>query len=161
MVNATEALSLILVGALWGCTNPFMRKGFVDTKKTDEEKKKGSNRCDADGGFKSLMVRKLGLLANVKVWLPYLVNQVGSLMYYKTLASSNLTHSVPICNATAMVFSSITSAILGEKVNQPGKATLGVVLVLTGVAICMHSSEEGKLADIVDDGGGGIQHREL
>jgi hypothetical protein len=43
-----------------------------------------------------------------------------------------------------MVFSSITSAILGEKVNQPGRAVVGVILVLSGVAVCMMYSNEGE-----------------
>ncbi|KAL9188448.1 hypothetical protein ACHAXT_006826 [Thalassiosira profunda] len=149
MVNATEALSLILVGAFWGCTNPFVRKGFVETRQTNP------SVDDADGGLRSFVAKKVVLLANIKVWLPYLINQLGSLLYYKTLASSNLTLSVPICNATAMVFSCITSALLGERVNQPGRAALGVFLVLSGVAVCMYSSgEEGE-------GREGAQHGEL
>lgn len=149
MLNVSEALSLLLVGAFWGCTNPFMRKGFAETKSTNENKENeqgGSNKRNAaaQGGIKTFIVNILARLANIKVWIPYLINQLGSLLYYKTLASSNLTLSVPICNATAMVFSSITSALLGERVNQPGRAMLGVVLVLSGVAICMYSSEEGE-----------------
>mmetsp|Transcript_29677 Transcript_29677/g.61943 ORF Transcript_29677/g.61943 Transcript_29677/m.61943 type:complete len:155 (+) Transcript_29677:60-524(+) len=151
MVNAAEALSFLLVGAFWGCTNPFMRKGFSETKKSTKEKRdevnknnnnNNTNPNNNSGVIKSFVRKKVALLANIKVWLPYLVNQLGSVLYYKTLASSNLTLSVPICNATAMVFSSITSAILGERVNQPGRAALGVTLVLSGVAVCMYSSEE-------------------
>eukprot|EP00584_Thalassiosira_punctigera_P007298 CAMPEP_0172539458 /NCGR_PEP_ID=MMETSP1067-20121228/10652_1 /TAXON_ID=265564 ORGANISM="Thalassiosira punctigera, Strain Tpunct2005C2" /NCGR_SAMPLE_ID=MMETSP1067 /ASSEMBLY_ACC=CAM_ASM_000444 /LENGTH=153 /DNA_ID=CAMNT_0013325149 /DNA_START=340 /DNA_END=801 /DNA_ORIENTATION=- len=138
MVKAVEAFSLILVGAFWGCTNPFMRKGFAETKSED-----GKNNGTNNGGAETFVRGKLALLANMKVWLPYLVNQLGSLLYYKTLASSNLTLSVPICNATAMAFSSFTSAILGERVNQPWRAVLGVILVLVGVAICIYSNEEG------------------
>lgn len=150
MVSTTEALSLLLVGAFWGCTNPFVRKGYAETKES-----KGTNEDDATGGVKSFVSQKLVLLANIKVWLPYLFNQMGSLLYYKTLASSNLTLSVPICNATAMVFSSITSALLGERVNQPGRAVLGVILVLSGVAVCMYSSIDKGAED------GAMQHEEL
>ena len=148
MVYATEALSLVLVGAFSGCTNPFVRKGFVETREIG-----GSTDGDADGGLRSFVAKKVVLLANIKVWLPYLINQMGSLLYYKTLASSNLTLSVPICNATAMVFSCITSALLGERVNQPGRAALGVFLVLSGVAVCMYSSgEEGETETIAQHG---------
>lgn len=156
MVTAGEALSLILVGAFWGCTNPFMRKGFADTKSA-AKKSNGEKKADGGngGGVRAFVTEKLALLANVRVWLPYLINQLGSLLYYKTLASSNLTLSVPICNATAMVFSSVTGALLGERVNKPGRAALGVTLVLSGVAICMYSSDdEGAIAD-------GVQHGEL
>lgn len=151
MLSATEALSLILVGAFWGCTNPLMRKGFVETKSTAQKCAHDTVDGNDDGGrVKSFVTAKLTLLANIKVWLPYLINQLGSLLYYKTLASSNLTLSVPICNATAMVFSTITSAFLGERVNQPGRAALGVILVLSGVAVCMYSSEEQAMGDEFD-----------
>ena len=149
MVNATEACSLILVGAFWGCTNPFMRKGFVDTKSstnhtnpTDDDDTRAYHAQTATGKIIQFIIHKLALLANVKIWLPYAINQLGSVLFYKTLASSNLTLSVPICNATAMVFSSITSALLGEKVDKPGRAVLGVIFVLSGVVICMQSSNE-------------------
>ncbi|KAL7538738.1 hypothetical protein ACHAWF_006195 [Thalassiosira exigua] len=142
-----DSLALILVGAFWGCTNPFMRKGFSESKS-----KRGTNQGKGakSGGVRASIGQKIILLANLKVWLPYLINQMGSLLYYKTLASSNLTLSVPICNATAMVFSSITSAILGERVNQPVRAALGVILVLSGVAICMYSSEETSGETVVE-----------
>lgn len=161
MLNATEALSLILVGALWGCTNPLMRKGFVETMSSADRCERTTLDVNDDaGGVKVFITSKLTLIANFKVWLPYMINQMGSLLYYKTLASSNLTLSVPICNATAMVFSSITSAILGERVNQPGRAALGVILVLSGVAVCMYSSEEYAMGD-GSDRGKGTEHGEL
>ena len=146
MVNVSEAISLLLVGALWGCTNPFMRKGFLETKSQNEDKGHDNISCNSgssntDGIIKTFIHKKLALLVHIRVWLPYLIDQMGSLLYYKTLASSNLTLSVPICKATAMVFSSITSAILGERVNQPYRATFGVILVLSGVAICMYANE--------------------
>jgi drug/metabolite transporter (DMT)-like permease len=138
MIRSNEAISLLLVGALWGCTNPFMRKGSIESKSsstvTAQEEKEEET--------KSSVLRSVFRLAKIRVWLPYLVNQLGSLLYYKQLASSNLTLSVPICNAAAMVFSCITSFILGERVNQPGRAALGVILVLLGVQICMYSSGE-------------------
>jgi drug/metabolite transporter (DMT)-like permease len=134
MISVTEAISLILVGALWGCTNPFMRQGSIESKSS-------SNNTDEQEETKSVL-KSLFRLARIKVWLPYLINQLGSLLYYKQLASSNLTLSVPICNATAMVFSCITSFFLGERVNQPRRAVLGVTLILLGVQICMYSSGE-------------------
>lgn len=147
MLSTSEAISLLLVGAFWGCTNPLMRKGYVDSTKSAAQTANDDND-DINNyppiRWKSYIISKLIIISNYKVWLPYLINQLGSILYYKTLASSNLTLSVPICNATAMVFSSITSAILGERVNQPGRAVVGVILVLSGVAVCMMSSNEDK-----------------
>ena len=140
MISVTEAISLILVGALWGCTNPFMRQGSIESKSSSNM----SNKTEEQEETKSVL-KSLFRLARIKVWLPYLINQLGSLLYYKQLASSNLTLSVPICNATAMVFSCITSFFLGERVNQPRTAVLGVTLILLGVQICMYSSGESSI----------------
>lgn len=132
MIRITEAISLLLVGALWGCTNPFMRQGSISNDTEEQEETKS-------------VLKSLFRLARIKVWLPYLINQLGSLLYYKQLASSNLTLSVPICNATAMAFSCITSFFLGERVNRPRRAVLGVLLILLGVQICMYSSGESSI----------------
>jgi drug/metabolite transporter (DMT)-like permease len=114
-----------------------MRQGSIESKSS-------SNNTDEQEETKSVL-KSLFRLARIKVWLPYLINQLGSLLYYKQLASSNLTLSVPICNATAMVFSCITSFFLGERVNQPRRAVLGVILILLGVQICMYSSGESSI----------------
>ena len=137
MISITEAISLILVGALWGCTNPFMRQGSVESKRSSKKTEQEETKS---------VLKSLFRLARIKVWLPYLINQLGSLFYYKQLASSNLTLSVPICNATAMVFSCITSFFLGERLNQPRRAVLGVTLILLGVQTCMYSSGESSIA---------------
>jgi hypothetical protein len=150
MVNVKEAFSLVLVGAFWGCTNPFMRKGFVDTKSTTDPTNTTTTKNDTTDGTLQFIITKLVHLANIKIWLPYVINQLGSVLFYKTLASSNLTLSVPICNATAMVFSSITSAILGEKVDKPWRAVSGVICVLLGVAVCIHSSNDEEVVVVTD-----------
>lgn len=86
-------------------------------------------------------------LSSIKIWMPYAVNQLGSLLYYKLLASSRLTVSVPICNATAMVFSCVTSVLFGERVDKPWRAGLGVVLIVVGSGICMIANENDVVRD--------------
>ena len=112
----------------------MMRKGFVDSKLN------AKRNVDAVGS--SIVRDKLAVLVNFRVWLPYAINQLGSLLYYKTLGDSAMTMSVPVCNATSVAFSSLTSVLLGERVDQPWRAALGVTLVMLGVGICMYSSEE-------------------
>ena len=110
----------------------MMRKGFIDSK---------ANR-NVEAVRSSIVRDKLAVLVNFRVWLPYAINQLGSLLYYKTLGDSAMTMSVPVCNATSVAFSSLTSVLLGERVDQPGRAALGVTLVMLGVGICMYSSED-------------------
>ena len=83
------------------------------------------------------------------------LNQSGSILYYKLLATSDLSLSVPVCNALALVFSSATSFLLGERVDRPVAAIFGSLLVTLGVAICMASKDDLWSAG---DGGDGPSH---
>ena len=112
-----QALALILVGALWGCTNPLLRQGAVAA--ADEN-----------------LWRRL---TQWRVWVPYLLNQAGSVLYYWTLGQSDLSLAVPICNALALVFSIVTSVfVVGEELRRPVGTVSGAVLVLVGVSMCLH-----------------------
>ncbi len=121
---------MLLVGALWGCTNPLLRKGSVDTEQ---------NQQTPNASF---LMAFMESFINFKVWLPYLFNQLGSLVFYVLLSNSDLSLAVPICNALAMLFSFVTSAFLGETVDKPFQAFMGATLVLVGVTICVSAQEE-------------------
>ncbi|KGL76139.1 Transmembrane protein 234, partial [Tinamus guttatus] len=48
--------------------------------------------------------------------LPFLLNQCGSLLFYLTLASTDLSLAVPLCNSLALVATLVTGKILGEDI---------------------------------------------
>jgi drug/metabolite transporter (DMT)-like permease len=136
MVKSTEMISLVLVGALWGCTNPLLRRGSL------EEHPSTTN--DTDSSLFSTLKVTLSKFRKVRVWLPYALNQCGSLLFYYLLANADLSMAVPVCNALSLVFSCITSYALGEHVDQPIRAICGSALVMIGVAICMSSQQESS-----------------
>mmetsp|Transcript_20550 Transcript_20550/g.29814 ORF Transcript_20550/g.29814 Transcript_20550/m.29814 type:complete len:170 (-) Transcript_20550:514-1023(-) len=146
-----ETMSFVLVGAVWGCTNPFLRKGSADDEQEQQPnntKKNGDNKDinqnggqNAESSERKSILNSLSRLRRVGVWLPYLLNQGGSLLYYRLLAESDLTLSVPISNALALLFSALTSFFLGERLDKPYRAALGAAFVLVGVGICLLSSE--------------------
>mmetsp|Transcript_6531 Transcript_6531/g.9604 ORF Transcript_6531/g.9604 Transcript_6531/m.9604 type:complete len:122 (-) Transcript_6531:1382-1747(-) len=119
-MKALDVASLLLVGALWGCTNPWLRQGSEQASSSQSILKK---------------------ILNVRVWLPYVINQAGSLVYYLSLRNSNLTMAVPICNGLALVFSCGTSYLLGETVDKPLQAIFGATFVTMGVGLCMLSAQ--------------------
>jgi drug/metabolite transporter (DMT)-like permease len=82
----------------------------------------------------------LAKFQHVSVWGPYLLNQLGSLLYYYTLSNTDLSYAVPICNSLALVFSILTSYGLGERVDSPVRTMLGAMLVVSGIGICMSST---------------------
>uniref|UniRef100_A0A7R9W2L4 Transmembrane protein 234 n=1 Tax=Pseudictyota dubia TaxID=2749911 RepID=A0A7R9W2L4_9STRA len=173
-VTANDLLSAILVGALWGCTNPLLRRGSAEAKRKDEEAAEGatrkkeekeekeeeevdaSKRQSAEGGIISVVrsgLRSLLSFRRLSVLLPYLLNQSGSLLFYKLLATSDLTVSVPVCNALALLFSVVTSFALGERVDSVWRTLAGSALVTAGVSVCALSSGAGG-GDADGDGDG-------
>eukprot|EP00980_Cylindrotheca_fusiformis_P013783 scaffold3556_cov190-Cylindrotheca_fusiformis.AAC.18 len=125
-----DFMSMILVGALWGCTNPLMRKGSVEAT------------ADATHKKDSFLISSLKSFLKIKVWIPYALNQSGSIVFYVLLAKSDLSLAVPICNALALLFSFITSLILGEPMQKPFRSFLGATLVVVGVTICVSTQAE-------------------
>lgn len=129
---STDILSMMVVGALWGCTNPLLRKGSVEVTTEATSSKEES----------SMLGTFLKSFLNVKVWLPYVLNQSGSLAFYFLLAKSDISTAVPICNAMALLFSFATSWMLGEPIQNLPRTALGAGLILVGVTICVSSQEQ-------------------
>lgn len=142
MPNSADILALLLVGALWGCTNPLLRKGATEAKQSNENMQ--PDRLSTINS--SLFTRTVSLLLtrfrSFSVWLPYLLNQGGSLLFYFALSKSDLSLAVPICNGLSLVFSIVTSYMLGERVDQPLRTVFGSAFIMCGVAVCLLSRDE-------------------
>ncbi|KAM7324258.1 hypothetical protein ACRRTK_016563 [Alexandromys fortis] len=123
-----QVLALVLVAALWGGTQPLLKRASAGLQQVHEQT-----------WARQLLQDMKTLFLNTEYLMPFLLNQSGSLLYYLTLASTDLTLAVPICNSLAMVFTLIIGKILGEDVG--GKqAVAGMVLAITGVTLCITSS---------------------
>ncbi|XP_074072595.1 transmembrane protein 234, partial [Macrotis lagotis] len=57
-----------------------------------------------------------GLLSNSQYLVPLCLNQCGSLIYYLTLASTDLSLAVPISNSLALVVTLVVGKFLGEEI---------------------------------------------
>lgn len=71
--------------------------------------------------------------------MPFFLNQCGSLLYYLTLTSTDLTLAVPISNSLAIVFTLIVGKVLGEDIGGK-RAFAGMVLTVAGITLCVTSS---------------------
>nr|KAF6445402.1 transmembrane protein 234 [Molossus molossus] len=79
------------------------------------------------------------LFLNIEYLIPFFLNQCGSLLYYFTLASTDLTLAVPLSNSLSIIFTLIVGKVLGEDIG--GKRTFaGMVLTMTGITLCITSS---------------------
>lgn len=121
-------LALVLVAALWGGTQPLLKRASVGLQQVQER-----------NWARQLLQEMKTLFLNPEYLMPFLLNQSGSLLYYLTLASTDLTLAVPICNSLAIVFTLIVGKLLGEDVG--GKREVaGMVLTVTGITLCITSS---------------------
>lgn len=128
MELVTAVVGYLLVGALWGCSNPFIKHAQANTLEHEKTDPKNSSM------FGSLY----RLLTKPKLLVPFLVNQSGSFVFYYLLASEPVSRASPICNALTFIFTAATGyTCFGEEVRYPWLLFLGITLVLGGVCVCM------------------------
>lgn len=129
-----SVLYLCVVAVLWGVTNPFMKKGA-----------QGLETVKATSAYKQFIKEIAFLVTNLKVcyifvsdifyqiiiyykiyvynWfycftqylLPFLLNQCGSVLYFLTLQSTDISLAVPVSNSLTFVFTAMTGSFLGEE----------------------------------------------
>ncbi|XP_007523337.2 transmembrane protein 234 [Erinaceus europaeus] len=123
-----QVIALVLVAALWGGTQPLLKRASSGLQQVEERT-----------WARQLLQEMRSLFLNTEYLIPFFLNQCGSLLYYLTLGSTDLTLAVPISNSLAIVFTLIVGKALGEDIG--GKqAFVGMVLTVTGIALCITSS---------------------
>ena len=128
--SPTEIFWLTIVAILWGGTNPLIKKGGQGI-----EKIKKSN-------FIHQMLAEIWFLCtNWRYLIPFALNQSGSLVYYLTLASADISLAVPIANCLTFIFTALCGRMIGERALST-RSYLGIALVTIGVAICVWSKIE-------------------
>ncbi|XP_042194694.1 transmembrane protein 234 isoform X2 [Callorhinchus milii] len=128
MVTAVEVCCLLLVALLWGGTNPFLKKGT-----------EGIEKVKTGNMVTQVLAEMKFLFLNYKYLMPFLLNQSGSVVYYFTLASTDLSLAVLLSNSLTFLCTLLTGKLLGEDIG--GKqAVAGMVLTTLGVTLCVASS---------------------
>jgi len=123
----TDCFWLVIVATLWGATNPLLKKGG-----------KGINNVKKNNAFLQLLAELCFLVLNWKSLLPFLLNQCGSVIFYLTLATVDLSIAVPMTNSLTFIFTGIAGHFLGEKITSNG-TYIGSLLVTVGVSLCVYS----------------------
>ncbi|CDQ65500.1 unnamed protein product [Oncorhynchus mykiss] len=123
-----EVLCLLLVAVLWGCTNPFLKRGT-----------EGIEHVKKDSKLLHFLAEVKFLFLNIKYLIPFLLNQSGSLVYYFTLAATDLSLAVPVANSLTFLFTMLTGKLLGEEFGGK-RAVGGMVLTMVGITLCIVSS---------------------
>ncbi|KAB0796786.1 hypothetical protein PPYR_10847 [Photinus pyralis] len=121
-----EIASLLTVAALWGCTNPLIKRGSKDIVKVK-----------ADNCIAQFFLELKYLFTNYKYLLPMGLNQLGSVLYFVLLQSLDLSLMVPVANSLTFVFTAITGKYLGEQ-SAGQKTYLGMIFILMGTLLCCY-----------------------
>ncbi|XP_074516898.1 transmembrane protein 234 isoform X1 [Sebastes fasciatus] len=138
MVTVVELLGLLLVSVLWGCTNPLLKRGTEGIENIQHNN--NNNRVS------QILAEVKFLFLNLKYLVPFLLNQSGSLVYYYTLSTTELSLAVPVANSLTFLCTLLTGKLLGEEFG--GKqAVAGMFLTMAGITLCVISSIDGKDAE--------------
>uniref|UniRef100_A0A3B3BVL9 Transmembrane protein 234 n=1 Tax=Oryzias melastigma TaxID=30732 RepID=A0A3B3BVL9_ORYME len=153
MATLGELVSLVVVSVLWGCTNPFLKRGTEGLEKVTQPNRVSQILAEIKFlfmNFKVCFININSFAFKVNAWLisfsvscqylvPFLINQAGSVFYYYTLSTTDLSLAVPVTNSLTLLCTLLTGKLLGEELG--GKnAVLGMILTVTGVSLCIISS---------------------
>ncbi|CAL7944358.1 unnamed protein product [Xylocopa violacea] len=132
-VSLDSIAALTLVALLWGATNPFIKKGA-----------KGLENVKASSRFDQFFRELAFLLTNLKYLIPFIINQSGSLLYFLTLGSADISLAVPVTNSLTFVVTAVTGWILGEeKIHR--NTYIGMILILVGTVLCCWDKMESDV----------------
>ena len=118
----------VLIGLLWGSTNPLIKRGSVTV-----EAKRGDNQQSFLGEWRALLTTPSFLL-------PQLLNQVGSVLFAASLAYSDISVAVPTANATSLAANAVVDLLLGERFRL-AYLLPGLLLVGSGIVLCTLSRQ--------------------
>lgn len=124
---------LLLIGVIWGCTNPLIKRGSAHAAR------RKAGRADATAGAaarRSLWQFWADLLLDWQYTVPFLINLSGSALFFATLGKAEISTAVPVANAVTFVCTALTGILLGERVHL-GRTAAGTFFVLLGIYLCV------------------------
>ncbi|XP_030376808.1 transmembrane protein 234 homolog [Scaptodrosophila lebanonensis] len=129
-----SSLCLLTVGLLWGVTNPYIRIGST-----------GIERINTGSKWRNLIEELRTICKRLHYWIPFFMNQCGSVLYVWTLQRTNISIAVPVANSLSFAFTAITGYILGEQL--PGKKVVtGTLLICCGSTLMIYDKLQQEQA---------------
>ncbi|KAG0637248.1 integral membrane protein [Tuber brumale] len=133
-------LSFLLVGMAWGLTNPFIRKAAV----AYNPPKRAILENPQNGVLKVWILKAAfamyDLLRRPAYAFPLLINLTGSVWFLLLIGGAELSLAVPIVNSLAFLFTVLGDWLAdGKKIHRD--TWIGMVLVLGGIGLCVHSKQ--------------------
>lgn len=125
---AYELFWLFVPSIIWGITNPLIK-----------QQSSGIENVYSNNILSSLLMKFKFVFLQWKIFLPFFVNQIGSVAYFFTLKFTDISIAVPVVNSLTLVITSITgSLVVREKYSL--RSLLGMLFVVCGVSLCLLDS---------------------
>ncbi|KAI0812042.1 integral membrane protein [Xylaria sp. FL0064] len=130
----------LLVGIAWGLTTPFIRRAAKTHNPpahpllARDDVKASWLKSKLCGTFFAVA----DLLRNPGYAVPLLINLTGSVWFFLLIGQAELSLTVPIVNTLAFLFTVLGDWWVEKKVIDPN-TWIGMILSLTGIALCVHS----------------------
>lgn len=129
----SSATWLVVVSFLWGLTNPWLKRTSSGIEQVQ------THNSSSASLFSRLIYQFLFLIRRWQFLAAFLANQSGSLLFYLTLASADLSLAVPITNSLTLVFTALSGRFLFGEDPISARSQLGIALILLGVTLCATS----------------------
>jgi hypothetical protein len=86
-----------LIGLIWGSTNPFIRRGSLAVEAAQQQQDGSSSSSSAKAWFIPALC------------LPWLCNQLGSVLFVVLLGQADISMAVPVANAISIAANALVS----------------------------------------------------
>ena len=124
-------LSYLVVGMLWGCTNPFIKHAQSKHASTLIS----NNKIESETYFSGVKT----FITNPSMFIPFVLNQSGSIFYYFIISTQPISIASPICNSMSFIFTAITGYwYFKEELQYLSLLLIGITFVLAGSYICIN-----------------------
>jgi hypothetical protein len=87
----------LLVGVIWGSTNPFIRRGSLAVEQAQQQQQLQGHSKQWASWFSPYIV------------IPWVINQLGSLLFVVVLGQSDISMAVPVANAISIAANAVVS----------------------------------------------------
>lgn len=116
---------LLLPSLIWGITNPLLKKGGLGI-----EDIKGKNNIH------QLLMKIKFIVVQWRCFLPFAINQLGSICYFYAVKNTDISLAVPVVNSLTLIFSSLSGKLLNLE-EYSLSTYCGMLLIVIGVSLCM------------------------
>ncbi|KAF1989810.1 integral membrane protein [Aulographum hederae CBS 113979] len=127
-------LGFLIVGMAWGLTTPFMRKAAISYSPPER---------NITGSWVKMKIvgvcwAVVDLLRRPAYAVPLVLNLTGSVWFFLLVGKAELSLTVPITNSLAFLFTVLGEWYVDRKAISRD-TWIGMILVLTGIALCVQS----------------------